>query len=179
MAEEKIRLGGMALPNGVLVHGPRAWACAIRHPDGRLEVAAEHRTDERIDSPLALPRQQPAVDRDLADGGDDVPLARCRDDRRREGRAEQRLDERRGDRVDLACATHRVDGRRRLAQHRVEKRLDLLLQLGSGRYADSRSISRAALTSALSAIDGSDAWPLRPWTRRTNGEVIFSAVAHR
>jgi uncharacterized protein YqhQ len=41
MSEQKIRLGGMALPNGVLVHGPRSWACAIRHPDGRLEVAAE------------------------------------------------------------------------------------------------------------------------------------------
>ena len=26
----KIRLGGMALANGVLVHGPTAWACAIR-----------------------------------------------------------------------------------------------------------------------------------------------------
>jgi uncharacterized protein YqhQ len=37
---EKIRLGGMALPNGVLVHGPHSWACAIRHPDGRLEVAS-------------------------------------------------------------------------------------------------------------------------------------------
>jgi uncharacterized protein YqhQ len=40
MAEEKIRLGGMALPNGVLVHGPHAWACAIRREDGRIEVAA-------------------------------------------------------------------------------------------------------------------------------------------
>ncbi len=40
-SEEKIRLGGMALPNGVLVHGPTAWACAVRLPDGRLEVAAE------------------------------------------------------------------------------------------------------------------------------------------
>src|SRR5829696_4617374 len=39
----KIRLGGMALPNGVLVHGPTSWACAIRHPDGRLEVAAERK----------------------------------------------------------------------------------------------------------------------------------------
>ena len=43
MADEKIRLGGMALPNGVLVHGPRSWACAIRHPDGRLEVVAERK----------------------------------------------------------------------------------------------------------------------------------------
>jgi uncharacterized protein YqhQ len=41
MAEEQLRLGGMALANGVLVHGPNAWACAIRHPDGRLEVASD------------------------------------------------------------------------------------------------------------------------------------------
>jgi uncharacterized protein YqhQ len=41
MAEEQLRLGGMALSNGVLVHGPNSWACAIRHPDGRLEVASE------------------------------------------------------------------------------------------------------------------------------------------
>src|ERR671915_303098 len=43
MSEQEVRLGGMALPNGVLVHGPTAWGCAIRHPDGRLEVAAEHK----------------------------------------------------------------------------------------------------------------------------------------
>src|SRR2546423_14355427 len=30
----------MALQNGVLVHGPRAWAAAVRLPDGTLEVAA-------------------------------------------------------------------------------------------------------------------------------------------
>ena len=34
--DEKLRLGGMALPNGVLVHGPHSWACAIRHEDGRI-----------------------------------------------------------------------------------------------------------------------------------------------
>ncbi len=38
--EEKVRLGGMALPNGVLVHGPHAWACAIRKEDGRIQVAS-------------------------------------------------------------------------------------------------------------------------------------------
>jgi uncharacterized protein YqhQ len=43
MPEEKIRLGGMALANGVLVHGPAAWACAIRTPDGELKVAAERK----------------------------------------------------------------------------------------------------------------------------------------
>ena len=30
----------MALPNGVLVHGPTAWACAVRTPDGELRVAS-------------------------------------------------------------------------------------------------------------------------------------------
>jgi uncharacterized protein YqhQ len=38
---EKIRLGGMALANGVLVHGPTAWACAVRLPDGTLRVESE------------------------------------------------------------------------------------------------------------------------------------------
>src|SRR2546421_11986722 len=38
--EEKVRLGGMALANGVLVHGPKAWACAIRTDAGELKVAS-------------------------------------------------------------------------------------------------------------------------------------------
>jgi uncharacterized protein YqhQ len=41
---EKIRLGGMALSNGVLVHGPTSWAAAIRHPDGEIEVASAKKT---------------------------------------------------------------------------------------------------------------------------------------
>jgi len=54
MAEEKIRLGGMALPNGVLVHGPHAWACAIRHEDGRIEVVSARKRLQasRIQNPL-------------------------------------------------------------------------------------------------------------------------------
>ena len=38
MSEAPIRLGGMALQNGVLVHGPTAWACAVRDDDGVLHV---------------------------------------------------------------------------------------------------------------------------------------------
>ena len=38
---EKIRLGGMALANGVLVHGPNAWACAVRTPAGTLRVESD------------------------------------------------------------------------------------------------------------------------------------------
>ncbi len=37
---ERIRLGGMALANGVLVHGPEYWACAVRTDEGELKVAS-------------------------------------------------------------------------------------------------------------------------------------------
>ena len=43
MSNEKVKLGGMALANGVLVHGPKSWACAIRTEDGRLKVAAQRK----------------------------------------------------------------------------------------------------------------------------------------
>jgi uncharacterized protein YqhQ len=54
MSDDKIRLGGMALANGVLVHGPSAWACAIRHADGNLEVASARKRfrASRVTSPL-------------------------------------------------------------------------------------------------------------------------------
>jgi len=54
MAKEKIRLGGMALPNGVLVHGPHAWACAIRNDDGEIEVVSARKRFQasRIENPL-------------------------------------------------------------------------------------------------------------------------------
>src|SRR3954463_5205412 len=41
--EDKIRLGGMALVNGVLVHRPAAWACGIRNAEGELEVASAYK----------------------------------------------------------------------------------------------------------------------------------------
>jgi uncharacterized protein YqhQ len=37
---EKVRLGGMALRNGLLVHGPTHWAAAVRTRDGELKVAS-------------------------------------------------------------------------------------------------------------------------------------------
>jgi uncharacterized protein YqhQ len=39
-ASDPLRLGGMALRNGLLIHGPTAWAVAARAPDGRIEVAS-------------------------------------------------------------------------------------------------------------------------------------------
>jgi uncharacterized protein YqhQ len=54
VAKEKIRLGGMALPNGVLVHGPHAWACAIRREDGEIEVSSARKRlrASRIQNPI-------------------------------------------------------------------------------------------------------------------------------
>ena len=40
---DPVRLGGMALANGVLVHGPEAWACAVRTDDGDLKVVARRK----------------------------------------------------------------------------------------------------------------------------------------
>jgi len=37
---QKLRLGGMALRNGLLVHGPTHWAAAVRTSTGELRVAS-------------------------------------------------------------------------------------------------------------------------------------------
>jgi uncharacterized protein YqhQ len=52
--DRKVRLGGMALLNGVLVHGPNAWACAVRTPAGELKVASAYKSlrAHEVRSPL-------------------------------------------------------------------------------------------------------------------------------
>jgi len=49
-----VRLGGMALQNGVLVHGPTSWGCAVRDQDGALRVASgrKPRFADRIHTPV-------------------------------------------------------------------------------------------------------------------------------
>ena len=37
---KRLRLGGMALRNGLLIHGPTHWAAAVRGRDGGIEVAS-------------------------------------------------------------------------------------------------------------------------------------------
>jgi uncharacterized protein YqhQ len=51
---QKLRLGGMALANGVLVHGPTAWACAVRKEDGTIAVASRKKRllASRVRNPL-------------------------------------------------------------------------------------------------------------------------------
>jgi uncharacterized protein YqhQ len=51
--EQKHRLGGMALANGVLVHGPTSWACAVRTDEGKIKVVAERKqVSSKVQSPL-------------------------------------------------------------------------------------------------------------------------------
>jgi len=45
VSEEKLRLGGMALRNGLLVHGPTHWAAAVRTEAGELKLASARKPD--------------------------------------------------------------------------------------------------------------------------------------
>lgn len=41
----RLRLGGMALRNGLLIHGPTHWAVAVRDRDGGIQVASERKPE--------------------------------------------------------------------------------------------------------------------------------------
>jgi uncharacterized protein YqhQ len=43
--QERLRLGGMALRNGLLIHGPTHWAAAVRDGDGQIQVASERKPE--------------------------------------------------------------------------------------------------------------------------------------
>ena len=48
MTDEKLRLGGMALRNGLLVHGPTHWAAAVRREDGTIAVGSGRKPRLRV-----------------------------------------------------------------------------------------------------------------------------------
>jgi uncharacterized protein YqhQ len=50
--DEKLRLGGMALRNGLLVHGPTHWAAAVRNDAGAIEVASGRKPRLRAADPI-------------------------------------------------------------------------------------------------------------------------------
>ena len=52
---EKLRLGGMALRNGLLVHGPSHWAAAVRAADGTIAVASGPKPRVRGRAPAPCP----------------------------------------------------------------------------------------------------------------------------
>ena len=52
MTEDKLRLGGMALRNGLLVHGPTHWAAAVRTNGGAVKVASGRKPRLRGADPI-------------------------------------------------------------------------------------------------------------------------------
>jgi uncharacterized protein YqhQ len=43
--EQPLRLGGMALRNGLLIHGPTHWAAAVRDRSGEIQVVSERKPE--------------------------------------------------------------------------------------------------------------------------------------
>jgi len=73
---EKLRLGGMALRNGLLIHGPTHWAAAVRKRDGGIEVAAERKPELAPGLVAKMPGLRGPVK--LAEALAVLPLARRR-----------------------------------------------------------------------------------------------------
>jgi uncharacterized protein YqhQ len=53
---DRVRLGGMALENGVLVHGPSYWACAVRTEDGAVKIGSGRKPFRAAEIESALVR---------------------------------------------------------------------------------------------------------------------------
>jgi uncharacterized protein YqhQ len=68
-----LRLGGMALRNGLLVHGPTSWSAACRTTDGSIAVA--HGRKPRLSRPVSGVPGARGVAR-LAEGLVVIPLAK-------------------------------------------------------------------------------------------------------
>lgn len=75
-APQRLRLGGMALRNGLLIHGPTHWAAAVRRADGGVEVASERKPELAPGLVAKLPGLRGPVK--LAEAMLVLPLARRR-----------------------------------------------------------------------------------------------------
>ncbi|MGH2986952.1 MAG: DUF1385 domain-containing protein [Solirubrobacterales bacterium] len=71
-----LRLGGMALRNGLLIHGPTSWAIAARAADGSIEVASGAKPSLAPGGVAQVPLLRGAVR--LAEALAVIPLARLR-----------------------------------------------------------------------------------------------------
>jgi uncharacterized protein YqhQ len=74
--KERIRLGGMALRNGLLIHGPTHWAAAVRDREGAIQVASERKPELAPRLAARLPGLRGPLK--LAEAMVVVPLARRR-----------------------------------------------------------------------------------------------------
>jgi uncharacterized protein YqhQ len=73
---ERLRLGGMALRNGLLIHGPTHWAAAVRDRAGAIEIASERKPELAPDLVAKLPGLRGPIK--LAEAMAVLPLARRR-----------------------------------------------------------------------------------------------------
>ena len=73
---ERLRLGGMALRNGLLIHGPTHWAAAVRDGDGGIQVASERKPELAPELVARLPGLRGPIK--LAEAILVLPLARRR-----------------------------------------------------------------------------------------------------
>jgi uncharacterized protein YqhQ len=73
--EQRVRLGGMALRNGIMVHSLDHWAAAVRTPDGELRLASG-RKPELPQSLLAVPGLRGVLR--VAEAGYLLPIVRRR-----------------------------------------------------------------------------------------------------
>jgi uncharacterized protein YqhQ len=73
--EQPVRLGGMALRNGIMVHSLDHWAAAVRTPDGELRLASG-RKPELPQSLLAVPGLRGVLR--VAEAGYLLPIVRKR-----------------------------------------------------------------------------------------------------
>jgi uncharacterized protein YqhQ len=74
--KERLRLGGMALRNGLLIHGPTHWAAAVRDADGSIEVASERKPELAPGLATRIPGLRGPLK--LADALAVLPLVRLR-----------------------------------------------------------------------------------------------------
>src|SRR5215208_2193413 len=72
--EDKLRLGGMALRNGLLVHGPTHWAAAVRTDTGAVKVASGRKPDLGGAAAERIPGVRGVVK--LAEAMAGIPLAK-------------------------------------------------------------------------------------------------------
>ncbi len=73
---ERLRLGGMALRNGLLIHGPTHWAAAVRDADGEIQVASERKPELAPKLVARMPGLRGPLK--LAEAMAVLPLARLR-----------------------------------------------------------------------------------------------------
>jgi len=73
---ERLRLGGMALRNGLLIHGPTHWSAAVRDANGQIQVASARKPELAPELVARLPGLRGPLK--LAEAILVLPLARRR-----------------------------------------------------------------------------------------------------